>query len=152
MPNIKNVFDILKGLSLLLFFGTIWASCLTPPEYSDVPRIEFASMLKDTVIQSVDSNVITIKFEDGDGDIGSDENANVFLTDITLPRVQTFKIPIIPPQGIGNGISGKVDIVIEPGSMCCDSTKINCVPEPGAPMETTIYTMYIEDRAGNEVT
>lgn len=149
MPNIKNVFHILKGLSLLLFIGMVWSSCLTPPEYPPEPRIEFISMQKDTVIQNQDSNVITIGFEDGDGDIGSNDFENLFLTDTRIPRVQTFKIPVIPQQGIGNGISGKIDILIEPGSLCCIDTKINCVPEAGAPMETTIYTMYIEDRAGN---
>ncbi len=152
MPNMNNVFDILKGLSLLLFIGIIWSSCLTPPEYPDEPRIEFVSMLRDTVIQGVDSNVITISFEDGDGDIGSNNEVNLFLTDtrFTSPaRVQTFKIPVIPQQGIGNGISGKVDILIDPGSLCCVNTKITCVSEENAPMEPTVYTMYLEDRAGN---
>jgi hypothetical protein len=152
MPNINNVFDILKGLSLLFFVGMIWSSCLTPPEYPDEPKIAFVSMQKDTVRQGLDSNLITISFEDGDGDIGSDSINNLFLTDSRLfpngTRVQTFKTPVIPSQGIGNGVSGKIEIIIEPTSSCC-RTIPPCQPEAGAPMETAIYTMYLEDRAGN---
>jgi hypothetical protein len=154
MSNMKKEYQLkyplIKMFSGLLLLLITLTSCPAPPEYPPIPRIDFVSMSRDTVIQSLDSNVITISFEDGDGDIGSDDVENLFLTDITLVnRVQKFKIPRISQQGIGNGISGKIDIVIEPGSMCCDSTKFSCVPETGAPMETIIYNIYLEDRAGN---
>lgn len=153
MAKNLNIKDIIRLLSLFFIVSFLWQSCIKPPEYPDEPVVSFISMSRDTVIQGVDSNIITIGFTDGDGDLGlasTEEGENLFLTDITLGRVQKFRIPKIPAQGIGNGISGKIAILIEPNSMCCDSVTIPCSPEVGAAMETTIYTVKIVDRAGNE--
>ena len=50
------------------------ASCFQPPEYSTVPSIEYESVIfKDIANQSdPDSLILTIRFKDGDGDMGLD--------------------------------------------------------------------------------
>ena len=60
------------GLSLVAFFGIILISCLDAPQYSEIPDIEFEQIifkdLKDP--SSADSLIISIKFRDGDGNVG----------------------------------------------------------------------------------
>ncbi len=62
------------GLSLVVIFGLIVFSCLEAPQYSEIPDIEFEEIvfkdIKDA--SSADSLILTIKFRDGDGNIGLD--------------------------------------------------------------------------------
>ncbi len=47
------------------------AGCITEPNYSDVPNIEFVSVVNRSLPQEfIDSVYITIRIEDGDGDLG----------------------------------------------------------------------------------
>ena len=62
------------GLSLVVIFGLIVFSCLEAPQYSEIPDIEFEEIvfkdIKDA--SSADSLILTIKFRDGDGNVGLD--------------------------------------------------------------------------------
>ncbi len=138
------------GLSLVLMF--VAQACITPPEYPDEPVLTFVSYYKDTVRQSKDTNFITIAFTDGDGDLGAkdtDTTFNLFLTDVTIGRTFPFKMPEIPRQGIGNGISGEITITIYPTDVCCDSVDVPCLRQAGAADEVIVYEVQVEDRAGN---
>lgn len=151
MPKFKNISLFFKSAGFFSLMALLWSACVQPPEYPDVPAIQFVNIQKDTIIQSQDSNFITISFTDGDGDLGSDDVENLFISDLTIPnRVLRQKIPQIPPQGVGNGISGEIKFLIAPASSCCDSTKIPCVPDDDAGMEVAKYSVRIVDRAGNE--
>ncbi len=58
----------LVAMGLLLI-----SSCADPPQYSLTPSIEFDNVIfKDVADPAVDSLIVTVKFKDGDGDLGID--------------------------------------------------------------------------------
>ncbi|MFT4033163.1 MAG: hypothetical protein QM669_12140 [Siphonobacter sp.] len=65
----------MKPLYIGLVIGAfaIWG-CTGEPDFSDVPSIEFSSITKysntDTFGNAQDSLVVSLKFQDGDGDLG----------------------------------------------------------------------------------
>ncbi|MGB0861770.1 MAG: hypothetical protein ACPG19_05915 [Saprospiraceae bacterium] len=141
-------------LGLAVIITLVWSSCITPPEYPNEPEITFIGFLKDTVRQAVDTNVITISFTDGDGDLGAfdtDTIFNLFLTDTRLGTVFPYRIPYIEEQGVGNGISGEIELRLLPSDNCCSSAVVTlpCQAEANAPDELVVYEVEIVDRAGN---
>ncbi len=60
------------GLCLVVVVGMGLFSCFDPPEYSDIPEIEFENLVfKDVSDPSEpDSLLVFIKFRDGDGNLG----------------------------------------------------------------------------------
>lgn len=77
--------------ALLFVFSILMASCFESPEFPDTPQIEFVDIyfgLAATPAQQ-DSIVVELAFEDGDGDLGLDDNFrndpfhefDLFLTD-----------------------------------------------------------------------
>jgi hypothetical protein len=131
-------------------------SCVNAPEFSEIPKITFVGMSKDTMRQGLnqqDSIIITFHFEDGDGDIGRMSTAeanNVFLIDTRTGQIDnTFGIPFIPPQGSSNGIEGEVHIKVY--STCCiHPVEDPCTPSTQRPFDMLMYEIYITDRAGNQ--
>jgi hypothetical protein len=69
---------LFKGL---LFFVLIvcLGSCFNPPEFPIVPEIEFSKI--EFVDSDVDSLILTLKFRDGDGDLGLDNTTETYLSD-----------------------------------------------------------------------
>jgi len=63
---------LILGLCVLIALGTV--SCFDPPEFSDIPDIEYNSVtFKDIGTASdPDSLIILMKFRDGDGNLGLD--------------------------------------------------------------------------------
>ena len=137
-------------------------SCTKPPDYPIEPVIEFERLNKNVMVQSqekTDSVVVTFSFTDGDGDLGhNDSIQDIFLKDIRFPEAEglnpiPFKLPFVPVQGVGNGISGEISVLTytscctyPPGTFLpCDTTAYTQFPT-----DTLIYEIYIKDRAGNE--
>ena len=124
----------------------IFSTCVKPPEYSNVPRIEFVSVNK-TSFSEVTGDVsmyITIYFEDGDGDLGGniDDSLNMFWEDSRVPGYYLpFKIPFIELQGNHDDISGNIYVT---WSVSC----LNTIDTSN--VENFTYNIYIVDRAGNE--
>jgi len=140
--------------SFLLF--TILISCTKPPDYPIEPVIEFANLSRTSMNQGTgleDSLIVTFSYTDGDGDLGSNSDSlEVFCTDLRLPIIPiTYKLPFVPPQGTGNGISGEISIQI-PTSCCIfpNNTPPPCNILPSYPRDTLVYEIFIKDRAGNE--
>ena len=64
-----------RTLSLLTLFGLLLAvSCFEPPQFSEIPRIEFENVRTRITPDSqvADSLIVTVNFRDGDGDLGRD--------------------------------------------------------------------------------
>jgi hypothetical protein len=64
-----------RTLSLLTLFGLLLAvSCFEPPQFSEIPLIEFENVRTRVTPdpQVADSLIITVSFRDGDGDLGRD--------------------------------------------------------------------------------
>jgi hypothetical protein len=145
------------------FIITIIFSCTKPPDYPIEPVIKFERLSRNSMEQGFtnnDSIVVTISFTDGDGDLGNtDSTIDIFVKDTREEVIDAdpspFKMPFVPIQGVGNGISGEIAILnyttccLYPGGVysACDQT------EPAIldfPTDTLIYEIYIVDRAGHE--
>lgn len=149
--------SIMKNIFFTVLVFILFYSCTDAPDFPDEPQIEFISISKSELQQddlNTDSLSIFLSFTDGDGDIGSEQNSseqNIFLIDTRTGFTQDkFKIPFVPPQGTGNGISGTMEILAF--TTCCiypDRTP-PCTPSTKFPKDTLQYEIYIVDRAGNE--
>lgn len=158
-------------LFLCVLIVTTFAACIQPPDYPDAPVIEFVGFNQPSISQGlrptdIDSLVVIFSFTDGDGDLGNEADArdedgrplfDVFMTDSRTGNViEQNRIPFIPEQGAGNGISGEVSITISnvTASFCClyddkdgsDPCTINNI----FTRDTFYYSIQILDRAGNE--
>lgn len=137
--------------SLLIFFG-----CTSPPDYPDEPVLEYIGVSKPSMVQGnlpTDSIRIMFSFTDGDGDIGDEENvADIFLVDKrTEFQSNTFSVPLVPVQGVGNGISGEISVLVF--TSCCifpDGGPLPCETWDQYPVDELIYEIYMMDRAGNK--
>jgi hypothetical protein len=142
------------------FFLTIIISCTKPPDYPIEPVIKFERLSRNFMDQGFtnnDSVVVTISFTDGDGDLGNnDPTIDIFVKDIRVVNADPspYKMPFVPVQGVGNGISGEISILTY--STCClfnDVYSPCTTTEPAVslyPIDTLIYEIYIVDRAGHE--
>lgn len=129
-------------------------ACIAAPEYPIEPAITFKQLSKNTMKQGAfnnDSLLLTFAFTDGDGDIGREDSASLFLTDLRSGFGEpTFKLPFVPESGAGNGISGEAYIAIY--TTCCyyPDGSPPCQPNPDYPTDTLEYEFYIVDRAGHK--
>ena len=138
---------------LYVFFPIVivgFVMCLRPPDYPIIPNIGFVRMSKNTLKQGDglnDSLRLTLSFEDGDGDIGSNDSLNVFLTDARQANAtpEPFRMPFVPEQGAKNGISGEISLLVY--TTCCLPT---CTSPNRKDLDSLYYDIYIKDRAGNK--
>jgi hypothetical protein len=74
---------LIKGLGLLSFLVIIFGSCFDPPEFPEVPQIEFEKIqfINSPSPSDFDSLILYIRFKDGNGDLGF----NVSTGDISDP-------------------------------------------------------------------
>lgn len=140
------------------------AACVKAPEFPNEPVIEFVSMSKFSINQAnadlpLDSIRIHLTFTDGDGDLGQNgtDDVQVVLTDSRsngrvpgLIRIP-LRLPDIPSEGTGNGISGDIFISLENEAVAvgCISNRRLFAQDPDLPIDTVSYAIQISDRAGN---
>lgn len=133
-------------------------SCINAPDYSDTPSLEFVSLSNLFMSQSPlnsDTTIVTLKFTDGDGDIGFNIDSpgeNIFvIDDRTGEFYDRFRIPAIPEQGANNGVSGTINMVLL--NTCCVFPPQDSIPSCESPAQypdnDLTFTIYMEDRAGN---
>ncbi len=150
-----QIFRLLLFLSITFVF----MYCAQPPDYPKEPVIAFERLGKQQLIQGYgteDSTKVTISFTDGDGDIGQPDDGDsldLFVIDTRSGILgDPYKIPFVPEQGAGNGISGEISFVLF--TNCClfpeDTGYPPCYNPAEYPTDTVIYEIYIRDRAGHE--
>ena len=149
----------MKTILFTLSLAFLFSSCIKAPDFPNTPEITFVSLNTNT-IQQGNSNAqeaileVVFSFTDGDADIGSDEESNVFLTDSRNGETIPFKVNPIPEQGNGNGIQGEITVRIinTPFNICCvyPNGVSPCTPSTEFPTNTMHYTIQLKDRAGNE--
>ncbi len=145
----------------IFFFGLLMMilSCINPPDFSNIPSLEFKSVSKQTMKQGLfsdDSLVLVLYFTDGDGDFGSEPKSNVkniFIKDNRTNEVfREYKAPFVPTQGSTNGISGTISVLVY--STCCtypEATGIfPCERSSDYPSNDLTLDVYIKDRSGNQ--
>lgn len=154
-------FNLTQKVSLfcLLVLVIVLTNCTKPPEYPIEPVIEFMGLSKTSMKQSAfpqDSLILTFSFTDGDGDLGqspSDTSFSITMIDTRDGFVSNkFKVPVIPEQGAGNGVSGEVSILLF--TTCCifpqDSGLPPCVASTEFPTDSVSFEIHLTDRAGNQ--
>lgn len=129
--------------------------CVTAPDFSDRPELEFVSFSKTSVVQNsvaIDTVVLTLRFTDGDGNVGvpdGDPDQNIEVIDRrTGVRYASFSTPPIPEEGVGNGIDVTVRLLLL--NDCC------IFEDPSIPACTVLdgtndlsFDITIKDQDGN---
>jgi hypothetical protein len=134
-------------------------SCINSPDYSDTPTLEFVSLSNLQMSQrplNSDTTIVSLKFTDGDGDIGFSTDIpgeNIFIIDDrTGEFYDRFRVPAIPEQGANNGVSGTINMVVL--NTCCIFPPQDSIPACESPMQypdnDLTFTIYMVDRAGNK--
>ena len=149
-----------KRLLLLipLFLVILLSSCRKQEKYSDIPVISFVSLLaNEDAVNGTDVR-LTFKFQDGDGDIGLNENDtqapfdtssiyyyNCFISyfekqngvfvEIELPSTLNMRIPRLS-DNTPESISGEITLDLFANN-------------PFSPYDTIRYELFIVDRALN---
>jgi hypothetical protein len=140
--------NIICALLALIVISCVM--CLRPPDYPIIPNIGFVRMSKNTMKQGnalSDSLRLVLSFEDGDGDIGSNDSINVFLYDARQANAspELARMPFVPEQGAKNGISGEISLLVY--TTCCLPS---CNSFFNKPTDSLYYDVFIKDRAGNK--
>jgi hypothetical protein len=144
-----------RKYSLTLAFIALFIACSDPPNFTDAPEIEFLGITQTEFPQgsSVEGiTQVTIGFTDGNGDIGNEdddaENLNLFFVDLRDSFETQFRIPKVPEEGAGNGITGEIRVDL-PTSCCIFPTgQTPCTPSQEFPTDTLVYEVYLKDRSG----
>ena len=98
-----------------------------------------------------DTMFVTFSFTDGDGDLGSEDSLNIFLTDKRDNfLVDRFRIPFIPEEGSGNGIEGEIRVMVFTSCCIYESGQPPCTTGTDQTLDTLTYELFIKDRSGNE--
>ncbi len=156
------VFPLVASIVLYLY------SCKKNPIYSTTPALEFAQFSKDTINQG-DSLLITVKFKDGDGDLGFSYSSpnpcdlcrldtstsclyhptwSLFLLDKRDSCLEFFQMPFIENNPQNPSVEGQIDI--EKYNMCCKKkSTIACTSLGAGIYDTAYYYVILKDRAGH---
>jgi len=150
----KRHFFTRFSLLLLWWLGVFvgYTGCIQPDKFPDEPHIKSVSINKTTIKNLLEDFIVSVEFEDGDGDMGITDTypeANAFLIDNRTGYVDSLKIPYISPSGNVKSISGTLNFTIL--SECCIALAgISCTPNATYPVADTVkYSVIIKDRAGN---
>jgi len=141
-----------KILAILLALTACLWGCIKPDNFPDEPKITAVSINKPAIESLVEDFVVSVDFQDGDGDIGITDaypEANAFLIDDRTGYIDSLKIPYISPEGNIKSISGTLNFTIL--SECCIAISgITCTPNATYPPTDTVnYSVIIKDRKGN---
>lgn len=125
---------------LMMVVATL-ASCSKGDEApGPVPSLTFVSVTPETVTQYTDSLTFTIAYEDGDGDLGSNnpDDKNLFLTDSRNGVVYEYRVKQLAPSNSAIAIKGNLTVVLDRVGLIGAGTA-----------ETATYSIQMADRAGN---
>jgi hypothetical protein len=74
----------IRNFTVILVLMWVVGACLKEPENSIVPQIQYQSIaFKHEMPAAVDTLIVTVKFTDGDGDLGIDGDENAIYTSPT---------------------------------------------------------------------
>lgn len=122
---------------------TVFASCSKNDEaLSIVPSLTFVSVSPTTAVQYADSLTFVLGYEDGDGDLGSNDPdiKNLFITDSRNGVVYQYRVKQLAPNNSTIAIKGNLSVVLD---------RVGLIGSAGT-AETATYSIYMTDRAGNQ--
>ncbi|TVR80997.1 MAG: hypothetical protein EA412_04035 [Chitinophagaceae bacterium] len=158
----------IKYLTVSVLLSALFlTSCVDPPDYSEVPEIEFITF-SPQLVGTEDTLQIVFFFKDGDGDLGfesfsepdslgcdlcdstcfDEPEFSIFVTRNKTGCLIPFNMPYIPPKGSSRAISGNVTLSL---------FDIGCLPPDGGSLgditdqetDTVYFYIQLKDRAGN---
>lgn len=105
-----------------------------------VPALEFKSITPDPVTE-YGPVYITVKYIDGNGDLGENEAnvKNLFVKDNRIGITYEYRVNQLAPDNSSLPISGNLEIKID-----------NAVITNGGSEQAVNYSIYIVDKAGNK--
>ena len=111
------------------------------PAFEETPRIELATVSQDTLVEFQDQLVLTINYEDGDGDLGNpDPDINsIFVKDSRLEAADEYYLGPLAPEGSSVSIQGTLNLELSTTFLLGNGSE-----------ENTIFTIYVVDRKGNQ--
>jgi hypothetical protein len=141
--NLIALSGMWNRLLILLLAIVMGSSCESDPRlpFGTAPEIELAGISNDTIREYQDILTITIKYLDGDGDLGFEDPDQyaLFVRDQRLENFDQFYIGPISPPGNSIAIEGELDIEF-PSLFLFGNGNV----------ETTRFEVKMIDRAGNE--
>lgn len=135
----------MKASLYIVFLGLLIISLSSCKKEIDkwgvAPELEFISISPQSMQEYAQSVVITIKYKDGDGDLGQNntDTPNTFVTDQRNGTLYTFRTQQLAPDNANVPITGQLNITI-PSTWILSN----------ANSENVSYTVYMKDRAGNQ--
>jgi hypothetical protein len=109
--------------------------------FDTTPTLEYLSITPSIAHQYTDKVVITVKYTDGDGDLGENTTGvkNCFVRDNRIGIVYEYRIQQLGPDAATIPITGNLNIEIG-GQGITD----------GSSSQSASYTVYLKDRAGHQ--
>ena len=133
----------LLSISIFLLDG-----CKPGPQFPNTPEITWNRFSQTSIQQLTGQIKLIFDFQDGDGDLGADENdsiPNLIIIDNRTEDTIFYRIPIIPQENRNFGITGEVEVDFS--TVCCIST--GCLPSPIPAIDSVTYRIRLQDQAGN---
>ena len=131
------MFNKFGYIALLVFF---FAGCKKDDvEFPIEPSIEFVSIQPGSIRQ-FEKVIVTIRYEDGDGDLGENKDGvkNCFVTDNRIGITYESRIQQLAPDNASIPITGNLNIDLG-AQLLTDSVS----------QQSVTYTVYLVDRAGH---
>lgn len=116
------------------------AACRKEAALDSVPAIELVSAGPQQVLAFDEPVRVRFTYADGDGDLGTDDPDayTLWVKDARLAQADGYHIPPLAPEGEEVPIQGEL------------SVELNALFLLGnGAVETTTYTIHVEDRSGN---
>lgn len=142
----------LRTLFVLLIIIVVVAGCSVNP-FSKVPLITYTGLVNNPIKYNVDTAAITFSIQDGDADLGQDQNSgdkfDIYLKDKRFDTAQFvgYYFPLMNQLSLDpdKGFKGRCIFLLIPAivSPRLDSFHL-------AVGDTVQYELYIMDKAGNK--
>jgi len=126
---------------ILLFIPLLFWSCKKDTGLSETPEIQWLDYGPAVILEAQDSVYFAISYTDKDGDLGENQaNAkNLYVRDERIPLTYSYRISALVPDGKTAAIKGELHFSLR-----------NTVLAGSGNEESVTYTVWVEDRAGNQ--
>ncbi len=133
-----------KYINIILGLALMAGACTKisdEPQFDLTPAIVIDSISADTIVEFEEALIVTLTYEDGDGDLGNpDPNVNsLFVKDQRLEMQDEYYVYPLAPVGENISITGKLTVELNTTFILGNGTA-----------EQTKFTLYLVDRAGNK--
>lgn len=137
--SIASMFNKILTFSILIFLSS--ACKKEKIEFDSTPAIEFVGISPTTANEYTDSVTVTIKYNDGDGDLGENTTGvkNCFVRDNRIGITYEYRIRQLAPDDSAIPIEGTLNIELGGQGITDNSTQ-----------QSVSYTIYLKDRAGHQ--